>query len=333
LRFTNAAMASLGGVLKLDMSRLTGYRNFGTKLWNFARFAEMNDVFEVVADTPARAERTLNKWILGETARARVAVDAALEAYRFNEAANTLHAFVWGTVCDWYLEFSKPLLQGDDAATAAETRETMKWVLDQCLILLHPIMPFITEEIWGLSGKRAGMLIHADWPTDRVEDLEDPAALREMRWVIGLIEAVRSARAQMRVPAGAYVPMLVGSIDAAGRAAWDRNAALIRRLARIESLTEADRFPKGTITIPAEGASFGLPLADIIDLAAEKARLQKALDKLEKDLGTLRGRLGNPKFVDSAPDEIVAETREALAAREADEGKLRAALAQLQDID
>ncbi len=336
LRFTNASMAAIGGVLKLSRERITGYRNFGTKLWNAVRFAEMNEVFTDavpqldIADLKPKA--AVNRWIIGETARVREEVDAALESYRFNDAANGLYAFVWGKVCDWYVELSKPLLQGDDAEAQAETRATMRWVLDQCMVLLHPIMPFITEELWGLTGNRAKMVVHADWPTYAATDLIDADADREMNWVISVIENTRSARAQMRVPAGLYVPMLVTEIDANGQAAWDRNEALIKRLARIDSLTKADELPKGTISIAAPGASFGLPLADIIDIGAEKERLEKAKGKLAKELGGLRGRLNNPKFVASAPAEVVEEAKANLAAREEEEAKLNEALARLAEI-
>ncbi len=336
LRFTNASMATIGGVLKLSRERITGYRNFGTKLWNAVRFAEMNEVFTDavpqldVADLKPKA--AVNRWIIGETTRVREEVDAALESYRFNDAANGLYAFVWGKVCDWYVELSKPLLQGDDAEAQAETRATMRWVLDQCMVLLHPIMPFITEELWGLTGTRAKMIVHADWPTYAAADLIDADADREMNWVISVIENTRSARAQMRVPAGLYVPMLVTEIDANGQAAWDRNEALIKRLARIDSLTKADELPKGTISIAAPGASFGLPLADIIDIGAEKERLEKAKGKLAKELGGLRGRLNNPKFVASAPEEVVEEAKANLAAREEEEAKLNEALARLAEI-
>ncbi len=336
LRFTNAAMASLGGVLKLDMQRIAGYRNFGTKLWNAVRFAEMNEVFtdavpqSGVADLkPAQA---VNAWIIGETARVREEVDAAMEAFRFNDAAQALYAFVWGKVCDWYVELSKPLLQGEDTAAQAETRETMRWVMDQCLILLHPIMPFITEELWGQTGSRAKMLVHADWPTYTAADLVNAEADREINWVISVIENTRSARAQMHVPAGLKVAMLVTEIDAAALTAWDRNEALIKRLARIDSLTKVDALPKGCVSISAPGASFGLPLADIIDIDEEKARLEKTLGKLAKELGGLRGRLNNPKFVASAPDEVVEEARENLAAREEEETKIKEALARLSEI-
>ncbi|SDY31834.1 valine--tRNA ligase [Citreimonas salinaria] len=333
LRFTNASMASIGGVLKLSVDRIAGYRNFGTKLWNAARFAEMNGAFDghATRSTPPAAQATVNRWIIGETARVRETVDAALAEYRFNDAANALYAFVWGTVCDWYVEFSKPLLdKGSEAAP--ETRATMAWVIDQCLILLHPIMPFITEELWDTLGKRDKMLVHADWPQYRAADLASDDAAREMGWVIDVIEGVRSVRAQMRVPAGLYVPMLVSEISDDERAAWDRNETLIKRLARIESLETAQTFPKGCATIPVGGAVFGLPLADIIDVGAERERLEKALAKLDKEIMGLSGRLSNPKFAESAPEEVVEEVRANLAAREAEADKLRQAKARLDEI-
>jgi valyl-tRNA synthetase len=333
LRFTNASMASIGGVLKLSVDRIAGYRNFGTKLWNAARFAEMNGAFEghKTQATPPATTATVNRWIVGETAKTRETVDAALAEYRFNDAANALYSFVWHTVCDWYVEFSKPLLNAEDD-TAAETRATMAWVIDQCLVLLHPIMPFVTEELWGTLGERETMLVHADWPEYRAADLADEDAAREMAWVIGVIEGVRSVRAQMRVPAGLYVPMLVSEIGADERAAWERNETLIKRLARIESLDQRNTFPKGCATIPVGSAVFGLPLADIIDVAEEKARLDKALAKLEKEIKGLSGRLSNPKFAESAPEEVVEETRANLAAREDEAAKLREAKARLDEI-
>ncbi|NBR53833.1 MAG: valine--tRNA ligase, partial [Rhodobacteraceae bacterium] len=199
LRFTNASMAAIGGVLKLSEDRIKGFRNFGTKLWNACRFAEMNGALGGDGTTPAPTA-TVNRWIIGEVAKVREEVDAALVAYRFNDAASALYAFVWGKVCDWYVELSKPLLLDGEGAIKAETQATMAWVLDQCLVLLHPIMPFITEELWGVAGTRAKMLVHADWPTYTAADLVDPAADAEMNWTISLIEGIRSARAQMNVP-------------------------------------------------------------------------------------------------------------------------------------
>ena len=331
LRFTNAAMASIGGVLKLDMQRIQGYRNFGTKLWNAARFAEMNEAMPSDGTIPM-ADQAVNKWIIGETAKVREVVDAAFDTYRFNDAAQALYAFVWGKVCDWYVELSKPLLNGNDEAAKEETRRVMGWVIDQCLILLHPIMPFITEELWGALGERAKMVVHADWPTYTAAELVDAVADREMNWVISLIEGIRSARSQMRVPAGLRIPMIVTELDAAGQAAWDRNEAMILKLARVVDLTHADAFPKGSITVAIPGGTFGLPLADIIDIDAEKERLEKSLGKLAKELGGLRGRLNNPKFVASAPDEVVEEARANLAEREEEEVQLKAAMDRLNEI-
>ena len=330
LRFTNAAMASIGGVLKLDMSRIQGYRNFGTKLWNATRFSEMNGAaFGAAQPQPTQ---TLNRWILGETAKVIADVDAALASYRFNDAAQALYAFVWGKVCDWYVELSKPLFNADDTAVIDETRQTMGWVIDQCLILLHPIMPFITEELWGAVAPRDKMLVHADWPTYTAADMVDADADREMNWVIGLIEGVRSARSQMRVPAGLKIPMVVTDWDQTAQDAWARNETMILKLARVVALDHVSAFPKGTITVAVSGGTFGLPLADIIDISAEKDRIQKTLDKLAKELGGLRGRLNNKNFVASAPEEVVEETRANLAEREEEDAQFKAALARLNEL-
>ena len=331
LRMSNAAMAAIGGVLKISEDRIKGYRNFGTKLWNACRFAEMNDAVGSDGTIP-QPSAPVNKWIIGETGRVREEVDAALTAYRFNDAANALYAFVWGKVCDWYVELSKPLLMDGDAAAKAETQATMAWVLDQCLILLHPIMPFITEELWGTLGSRTKMLVHADWPTYTAADLIDAEADAELGWTIAMIEGVRSARAQMNVPAGLKIPVLRLNTDAAAKLAWDNNQVMIKRLARIDSMTAVDAAPKGSLTVATPGATFALPLADIINVDAEKERIAKSLGKVEKEAGGLRGRLNNPKFVESAPDEIVAEAQANLALREEEIAQLSAALDRLNEI-
>ncbi|MFK7837063.1 MAG: valine--tRNA ligase [Sulfitobacter sp.] len=331
VRFTLTSMAAMGRDLKLSTARIAGYRNFGTKLWNAHRFAEMNGVFTGEPHAMPSPTATLNKWIVGETALVREDVDAALDNYRFNDAANTLYAFVWGKVCDWYVELSKPLLQ-DDAPEAEETRQTLGWVLDQCLILLHPIMPFITEELWQTTATRTKMLVHADWPTYTTADLLEADADRELNWVIGLIESIRSARQQMHVPAGLKVPMIVTEMDDAAHGAWGRNETMIKRLARVENLEKAETFPKGTVSIGAPGASFGLPLEGLIDIAEEQARLQKTFDKLAKEIGGLKGRLNNPKFAASAPEEVVAEAQANLEAREEEAAQIQAALDRLAEM-
>ncbi|MDR7126072.1 valine--tRNA ligase [Pseudotabrizicola sp. 4114] len=330
LRFANAAMASLGGVLKLDTARIAGYRNFGTKLWNACRFAEMNGVWEGhrTQTQPPQASATVNKWIIGETAKAAAEVSEALENYRFDQAADTLYKFVWGKVCDWYVEFAKPLFDGEQAG---ETRETMAWVLDHCMILLHPMMPFITEELWATTGTRAKLMVHTDWP-ELPARLIDAPSMAEMTWVTTLIDDIRSARAQVHVPAGLKLDLVATAMTETAQAAWANNAPLIQRLARIDTLTHTTTAPKGAITVAAEGATFAIPLAGVIDIAEEKARLQKTLDKLAKEIGGLNGRLKNPAFAASAPEEVVEECRTNLAAREDEAAKLTAAMTRLSEI-
>ncbi|MBN8294635.1 valine--tRNA ligase [Rhodobacter sp. NTK016B] len=327
LRFTNAAMASLGGVLKLDTQRITGYRNFTTKLWNATRFAEMNGVFEgaPAAQVP-QPQATANRWIIGETARTLAVVNEAFANFRFNDAANALYVFVWGKVCDWYVEFAKPLFDGDQAD---ETRATMRWVLDQCFVLLHPIMPFITEELWGLTGPRDKLCAHADWP-DYTTDIADAAADREMGWTIGLIESIRSSRTQMRVPAGMKLPMLVVDQDETAKTAYGRNKTLIERLARLDGLHEDAEIPKAALTVAVEGATYALPIEGVIDITAEADRLEKSLQKLDKEIGGLSGRLNNPKFVANASEEVVDEARANLAERSDEAARLREVLEKLR---
>ncbi|MCB6176522.1 valine--tRNA ligase [Rhodobacter sp. Har01] len=329
LRFANAAMASLGGVLKLDTSRIAGYRNFGTKLWNACRFAEMNGVWEGHATqaTPPTPSATANRWIIGETAKALAEVNASLQDFRFDQAADALYKFVWGKVCDWYVEFAKPLFDGPDAA---ETRATMAWVLDQTMILLHPFMPFLTEDLWATTGKRARLMVHTDWPAYGAELVQRDAEA-EMGFVTGLIDEIRSARAQVHVPVGLKIDLVATELSPAARAAWDRNETIIRRLARIDSFAEGTA-PKGSIAVALEGASFAIPLQGLIDIAEEKSRLSKALDKLAKEIGGLKGRLDNPNFVKSAPEDVVEEARSNLEAREDEAGKIEAALKRLADL-
>ena len=328
LRFANAAMASLGGVLKLDTQRIAGYRNFGTKLWNACRFAEMNGVWDGHGTGPAPTPTaTANKWIIGETARTLAEVNEALENYRFDQAADALYKFVWGKVCDWYVEFAKPLFDGPDAA---ETRATMAWVLDQSMILLHPFMPFITEELWGTTGKREKLLVHTDWPI-LPASLIDREADREMTFVTTLIDDIRSARAQVHVPVGLKADLVATSLTDDARLAFQRNEVLIKRLARIDQVTEGAA-PKGSIAVAAEGAAFAIPLQGLIDIAEEKSRLQKSLDKLTKEIGGLKGRLDNPNFVKSAPEDVVMEATSNLEARQDEAQKIREALARLADL-
>ena len=331
LRFTNAAMASIGGVLKLDMQRIQGYRNFGTKLWNAARYAEMNGAKPSVGNLP-KPSKNLNKWIMGETSKVLNEVQISFESYRFNDAANALYAFIWGKVCDWYVELSKPLFNSSNKQVIAETQETMGWVIDQCLILLHPIMPFITEELWGSVGKRSNLLVHQNWPNYTTSDLIEPDADQEMNWVISLIENIRSARQQMHVPAGLKIPLIFQEMSENAQETFERNSIMIMKLARISEVEKINHFPKGTVAVNASGAIFGLPLADVIDIEAEKNRLIKVYEKLTKETALMEGRLNNPKFINSAPPEVVNETRENLSKRKEEEAQIKNALKRLEEF-
>ncbi|MEL7149400.1 MAG: valine--tRNA ligase [Pseudomonadota bacterium] len=330
VRFTLTSMAAMGRDLKLSTQRIQGYRNFTTKLWNAARFAEMNGVFDVTTRTPDAATHSVNKWIIGEVAKTRMALDEALTAFRFNDAANTLYAFTY-TYCDWYLEFSKPLMQSE---AAGETRQTMAWALDQMLIMLHPIMPFITEELWSLSApSRTKMCVHADWPTYGAEMI-DAAAVEELSWVRDLIEKTRSVRGEMNVPKKEKVTLLQLGLDPKQDAMWTANETLITadREAGIAGREPAATAPKGSATIAVEGGTFALPLADLIDAGAEKARLEKSVGKLQKEVGGLEGRLKNPKFRENAGAEVIAETEENARTRREELTRLETALARLEEL-
>jgi valyl-tRNA synthetase len=333
LRFTLAALAAQGRDIKLSEQRIEGYRNFGTKLWNASRFAQMNECAVWDQYDPRSPEQTVNKWIVGETAKCAAAVTRELEARRFNEAAGVLYKFVWNVYCDWYLEFIKPLLNGDDEAAKLETRRTAAWVLDQILIMLHPFMPFITEELWTRLGefgaKRDRMLIVEAWPK-LSGDLIDPAAEAEIDWIVRLIEETRSTRSELNVPAGAKIQLLLIGADEATNARLERYQDLIDRMARLEYSTSADAAPKGSVTFVLDGATVALPLEGVVDLPAEAARLAKEIGKLDSGITKMDQKLGNAEFVRKAPEEVVEELRERREDAAASSAKLKHALTQIQ---
>ncbi|MBL8536425.1 MAG: valine--tRNA ligase [Hyphomonadaceae bacterium] len=332
LRFTLAAMAAQGRDIKLSEQRIEGYRNFGTKLWNAARFAQMNECAVWDEYDPRSPQQTVNKWIVGETAKAAAAVTRELEARRFNEAAGALYKFVWNVYCDWYLEFIKPLLNGEDEVAKTETRRTAAWVLDQILIMLHPFMPFITEELWARLGefgaKRERMLVVESWPR-LADSLIDPAAEEEIDWVVRLIAETRSTRSQLNVPAGSKIPLLLIGAGAATEARLERYQDLIDRLARLEYSTSASAAPEGSVTFVLDGATIALPLQGVVDLPAEAARLSKEIAKLNGEMAKMDAKLGNADFVKKAPEEVVEELRERREEAAMSVGKLSAALHQI----
>jgi valyl-tRNA synthetase len=333
LRFTLAAMAAQGRDIKLSEQRIEGYRNFGTKLWNAARFCQMNECAVWDRFDPRSPVQTVNRWIVGETAKAVAEVSQELEARRFNEAAGALYRFVWNVFCDWYLEFIKPLLNGEDEAAKQETRRTAAWTLDQILILLHPFMPFITEELWTRTGeygqKRGGMLITEAWPKLST-DLVDVEAEAEIDWMVKLIEETRSTRSELNVPAGAKIALLLIGADAATEARLERYQDLIDRMARLEYSTSAAAAPAGSVTFVLDGATVALPLEGVVDLPVEAARLAKDIAKLDSEIAKMNGKLGNAEFVRKAPEEVVDELRERREQENTSRAKLASALAQIK---
>ncbi len=335
LRFT---MAILSGTrdIKLSKQRIEGYRNFGTKLWNAARFAQMNEAVRVEGFDPAGVEQTINRWIRGELTKAERQVSSALEGGRFDDAASALYRFVWNVFCDWYLELAKPVFQGADEAAKAETRAMTAWTLDQTLKLMHPVMPFITEELWAQTAgdgapRTEGLLIGAAWP-DLPDAFVDANAEAEIGWLVDLVTEIRQLRAEMNVSPSAKPPLAFVAPDAATAERIDRHRDLILTLGRVSELSRVEAAPEGAVTFVSGGATAALSLAGIIDLAAERARLEKEIAALDSDIGHFGKKLGNPNFVARAAPEVVEEQREKLAAAEAGKAKLQAALARLEGL-
>ncbi len=328
LRFTLAAMESQGRDIKLDEKRVEGYRNFATKLWNAARFCQSNGIGASQAIGPPVATLAVNKWIIGETVKTVQALDIALAELRFDECANTIYQFTWATFCDWYLELIKPVSSGDArSAIDEETKAVAGWVLDQILVMLHPFMPFVTEELWGAMGDRASYpLITAKWPMPDARAL-DPEAGPEIDWLIRLVGAIRGARAELNVPPGARLPLYVEDASGVTDARLQRNAAALQRLARVERVDQ--RPGGGAAQVVIDEATFVLPLEGVIDIAAEKARLLKAAEAAGKERDALAARLANPSFVERAKPEAVEKARVDHAEKASDAEKYRAALARL----
>ncbi len=307
LRFTLAIMAAQGRDVKLDEQRIAGYRNFGTKLWNAVRFAGMNGAVHGGDFDPSSAGHQLNRWILTELSRTIDEVNAALRDYRFNEAAGALYRFVWNQLCDWYLELLKPIFNGEDEGAKAEARSCLGYVLDQSFAMLHPFMPFLTEELWAGTAERDAMLCHTAWPT---ADVKDRTAAAEINWLIDTITAIRPLRAEMNVPAAAKAPLVLvgGSDETHERIA--RHRAAVQRLARIENITHADTAPPQSAQVIVGDSTLCLPLGDLIDVDAETARLEKSLKGVQGDLSRSEKKLGNERFIAKADPEVVEAERE-----------------------
>jgi valyl-tRNA synthetase len=351
LRFTLAAMAAQGRDIKLSLQRVEGYRNFATKLWNASRFAEMNGCARVHTFDPSQVKETLNQWALHECAVAIKDITAALEAYRFNDAANRAYRFVWNVFCDWYVELAKPTLQGtqafssevgtgsreenaskNDSSAKEETRATIDYLIDQICKLLHPFMPFLTEELWnirGCGGKPDTLLTLSSWPD--LSHLENPEAEAEIGWCVELINEIRSARSETNVPAAAFIPLVLIKAPNEFQARATRWGDLLKRLARLSDITFSDTPPAQSMQLIVRGVSVALPLAGVIDLTAERARLDKEQLKATSEIEKIEAKLSNEEFLKRAPEEVVEEQRERLEELNNRKNQLQEAMARLQN--
>jgi valyl-tRNA synthetase len=362
LRFTLAAMAAQGRDIKLATSRVEGYRNFATKLWNASRFAEMNHCAVPEGFEPAKVKETLNRWIAHESAHTTREVTEAIEAYRFNDAAGSIYRFVWNVYCDWYVELAKPVLLGPDSPAKAETRAMVAWARDEILKLLHPFMPFITEELWEVTAKRDGLLALAPWPlkpsaptpeqlamlaattgpTDALvspawvlpifdhADFTDPAAEAEIGWVIDLVTQIRSVRAEMNIAPATLTALVLAGASTETKERAPRWSDVIKRMARLSDISFADRAPDGAVQLLVRGEVAALPLKGVIDVAAERTRLDKEIAKADADIKRAESKLANEKFVANAAEEVVEEEREKREAALARRAKLLEALERLK---
>ncbi|MEA2977783.1 MAG: valyl-tRNA synthetase [Alphaproteobacteria bacterium] len=328
LRFTLAAMAAQGRDIKLSPQRVEGYRNFATKLWNASRFAEMNGCARVESFDPKTAKETLNRWIAHETAKAAREITAAIEAYKFNDAAAAVYRFVWNIYCDWYLELSKPVLTGPDGAAKSETQAMVAWARDEILKLLHPFMPFITEELWGVTAQRQALLALAPWPN--LAGLEDAKAEAEIGWVIDLVNAIRSVRSEMNVPSATQFPLLLCGASAETKTRAGRWSEFLQRLARVANIEFAEAPPPGSVQLLVRGELAALPLKGLIDLDAERARLEKEMVKVLADISRVDAKLSNADFVARAPEEVVDTERERREEAEGRRAKILEALERLK---
>ncbi len=333
LRMTLTSMAAQGRDIKLSVQRVENYRNFATKIWNAARFAEMNECKRVAGFDPKSVKETLNKWALSECAKAIDEVAAGIQSYKFNEAAGAAYRFVWNVFCDWTLELSKPVLQGADSPAKDETRATIAFILDEICKLLHPIMPFLTEELWEVKGqegpKREQILALTPW--SNLDHLIDPQAESEIGWVVDLVNEIRSARSETNVPAGAQIPLVLVASSADVKARAERWGDIVKRLARISEISFADAAPKSSIQLLIRGEVAALPLEGVIDLDAERARLAKEIQKLDADVSKIDAKLGNADFIKRAPEEVVEEQRERRDEALARKAKMEEALSRLKD--
>ena len=333
LRFFMAAMETQGRDVNMSEARIAGYRNFATKLWNAARFCEMNECKTVKGFDETKAELGINKWIIAKAKQATTEVTQNLNAYRFSDAANAVYQFAWGTFCDWYIELSKPVFYGEDEAAKAETRAVAAWVLDRILTILHPFMPFITTELWNNTcDERECKLIHASWP---LNEKIDESALAQIDWAVELISSVRSLRAEMNLPAGAKLSIILKDAASQSQANVAELNKIICSLARLEKIECAGadcQITPDMVQHVFKECTILLPLKGVVDFAAERERLNKELENLKKNIEGYARKLGNAGFVERAPAQVVAEERRRQAEAEEKKAKVEEALARIANF-
>ena len=331
LRFTLSAMAAMGRDIKLSESRVEGYRNFATKLRNATRFCEMNECFTVGAFNPAEAKLPLTQWLVGETYRAKEAITASLEAYRFNDASNAVYQFIWDGFCDWFIELAKPILQSEDEAAKIEVQAAAQWGLQNALKLLHPFMPYVTEELWQEikpADATVKFLMLETWP-QIPEDILNKDADAEINWVIKAITIIRSVRSEMNVPAGSKIPLIVSASNDLTQERLTRHEDVLKRLARLDTVSVQNNFPEGAIQSIVDEAVFAIHLNEVIDIAAEADRLKKEIAKVEQEIAKISGKLGNKGFLEKAPDAVIEENKSRLQDEQSKLEKLETALSRL----
>ena len=332
LRFTLASMAAQGRDIKLSTQRVEGNRNFASKVWSAARFAEINGCVRDPEFDPRRVKEVLNRWIVHETAKAARDVTAGIEAYKFNEAANAAYRFVWNVYCDWYLELIKPVLTGPDSPAKTETRAAAAWALDEIMKLLHPFMPFVTEELWRVTAeqgpKRHHMLALSAWPQH--DGLDDPEAEGEIGWVIDLINAIRSVRVEMNIPPATQLPLVLAGASKQTETRARNWSEFVQRLARVSEMSFAGAPPQGAVQLVIRGEVAALPLKGVIDLAAEATRLAKEMAKADADIARVDAKLNNANFVARAPEEVVEEEKDKREEAKARKAKIAEAMERLK---
>ncbi|HYI42266.1 MAG TPA: class I tRNA ligase family protein, partial [Sphingomicrobium sp.] len=317
---TLAAMESQGRDIKLDEKRVEGYRNFATKLWNAARFLQMNGVAASHGVAAPEAALPVNRWIIGEVVETLAKLNRAFDELRYDDMADTIYHFTWGTFCDWYVELVK-------GAFDEETKRVAAWAFDQILVMLHPLMPFITEELWSAMGERPYELIVAKWPKPDAQ--RDAEAKLQIEWLIKLVSEIRSARVELNVPPG---ERLVGYIEQADRELEERLDAFDDHLIRLAKVSWQPVYGQRggpVLRVGAGSRELVIPLQGAIDVEAEKARLSKAAAAAEKERDSLAGRLANANFTERAKPEAVEKARSDYAEKAADAERLRAALERL----